>query len=87
MWLAEMARYESGGGYIPEDVRSQINDCEATRNPRIIIMGVQFDMDLDSFADAIRHIEQAMPWDLESGPEAEAVIEIEPVQACLKFGL
>ena len=87
MWLTEMACYESGGGYLTEEVRSLINHCKATRNPRMIIMGVQFDMDLDSFADAISHIEQAMPWDPVSGPVAEAVIEIDQVQACLQFGL
>lgn len=70
MWLTEMAAYEDDGGYLPDDVREEIRHCGTISNPNIIIMGVLFDMQLDEFSDAIKHLEQAMPWELECGPEA-----------------
>jgi hypothetical protein len=86
MWLAEMAAYEDEGGYLPDVVREEIRRCDAVNNPNIIIAGVQFDMQLDEFSDAIKHLEQAMPLELECGPEAEAAFEMS-AQLRPKFGL
>ena len=80
MWLSAMIRYEDDGGYIPEEIKSAIYDCYASRSYELEIYGAPFDV--------LRgDVELMFAWIEQNGPDVPTVRPIPPKPGTPFFGL